>query len=57
MSPNKETVEKFKELFSKGDRQGLSSLLTDDVEWVEWAEGFPGSGVPKKREDSFHPEY
>jgi len=34
MSPNKETVQKYMDAFTKTDHAEILSCLTDDVEWV-----------------------
>lgn len=34
MSPNKMTVEKYMDGFSKGDHAQILSCLTDDIEWL-----------------------
>ena len=46
MTPNKKVVETFLDGLSRMDRAAVLSCLTEDVERVEWADGFPGSGVP-----------
>jgi ketosteroid isomerase-like protein len=53
MSPNKKVVEKYFDSLSKGDRSAVLSLLTDTVERIEWADGFPNSGVPLKGKVAF----
>jgi len=42
MSANKKLVEAY---LSTTDKSKLGSLLADDVEWVEWGDGVPPSGV------------
>ena len=42
MSPNKKLIETY---LATTDKSKLRSLLTDDVEWVEWADGVPASGA------------
>jgi ketosteroid isomerase-like protein len=34
MSPNKETVQKYMDAFTRSDHSAILSCLTDDVEWV-----------------------
>src|SRR5580658_8038270 len=46
MSPNKKVVETYQESLGNLDWAVVGSCLTDDVERVEWADGFPSSGVP-----------
>jgi ketosteroid isomerase-like protein len=42
MSPNKKLIETY---LATTDKSKLGSLLADDVEWVEWADGVPASGA------------
>jgi uncharacterized protein len=42
MSPNKKLVETY---LATTDKAKLGSLLTDDVEWVEWVDGVPATGA------------
>jgi len=53
MSPNKDVVKSYYVSFSDLDRPRVLSYLTDDVEWTEWAQGFSGSGVPKRGKEAF----
>ncbi len=46
MSPNKQVVATYQESLGNLDWDAVTSCLTEDVERVEWAEGFPSSGVP-----------
>ncbi|MFZ0892144.1 MAG: nuclear transport factor 2 family protein [Thermoplasmata archaeon] len=46
MSPNKKVVQTYQESLGNLDWGAVASCLTDDVERVEWADGFPSSGVP-----------
>jgi uncharacterized protein len=46
MTPNKKVVESFLDALGRMDRSALLSCLAEDVERVEWANGFPQSGVP-----------
>ncbi len=47
MSPNKEVIETYLASWTT-DRPTALSCLTEDVERVEWADGFPDSGVPQR---------
>ena len=42
MSPNKQVIETY---LTSSDRSKVASLLSDDVEWIEWGDGVPASGV------------
>jgi uncharacterized protein len=46
MSLNKKVVETYQASLGNLDWPAVASCLTDDVERVEWADGFPSSGVP-----------
>jgi ketosteroid isomerase-like protein len=46
MSPNKKVVETYQASLGNLDWAVVASCLADDVERVEWADGFPTSGVP-----------
>lgn len=46
MSSNKNVVERYLRAMSTMDRPTILLCLADDVERVEWAHGFPDSGVP-----------
>src|SRR5580658_10220681 len=46
MSENKAVVEAYQASLGNLDWAAVASYLTDDVEQVEWADGFPQSGVP-----------
>lgn len=50
MSPNKQVIEKY---MSCTDRSEVAPLLTDDVEWVEWGDGVPASGVLTRGKQAF----
>jgi uncharacterized protein len=47
MSPNKKVVETYLTSWPT-DRAAALACLADDVERVEWADGFPTSGVPQR---------
>lgn len=53
VSANKDVVSKYFEGLRHLDRPAMLSLLTDDIERVEWAEGFPTSGVPVRGKAAF----
>jgi uncharacterized protein len=42
VSPNKKLIETY---LATTDKSKLGPLLTDDVEWVEWGDGVPPSGI------------
>jgi ketosteroid isomerase-like protein len=42
VSPNKKLVEAY---LGHTDRSKAAALLADDVEWIEWGDGVPASGV------------
>jgi ketosteroid isomerase-like protein len=46
MSPNKQVVETYQASLGNLDWAAVATCLTEDVERVEWADGFPSSGVP-----------
>jgi uncharacterized protein len=46
MSSNKQTVETYQMALGNLDWATVASCLTDEVERVEWADGFATSGVP-----------
>jgi len=46
MSSNKKVVETYLASLGSLDWASVSSCLAEDVERVEWADGFPASGVP-----------
>jgi ketosteroid isomerase-like protein len=48
MSPNKQIVESYQSSLGNLDWDAVSLCLADDVERVEWADGFPTSGVPTR---------
>jgi len=52
MSPNKEVVAAYQASLGNLDWAGVAACLTDDVERVEWADGFPQSGVPVRGRDA-----
>lgn len=54
MSPNKRVVEAY---LATTDKSKLGPLLADDVEWVEWGDGVPASGVITRGKDAFIQNY
>jgi ketosteroid isomerase-like protein len=46
MSSNKNVVATYQAALGNLDWAAVASCLADDVERVEWADGFPSSGVP-----------
>ena len=54
MSANKKLVETY---LATADKSKLDPLLADDVEWVEWGDGVPPSGVITRGRDAFIKNY
>jgi ketosteroid isomerase-like protein len=52
VSPNKKPVEFYQTSLGNLDWAAVASCLTEDVERVEWADGFPASGVPERGRDT-----
>jgi ketosteroid isomerase-like protein len=50
VSPNKKVIETY---LSTVDRSKIAPLLADDVEWVEWGEGVPATGVRTQGKAAF----
>ncbi|MHB1909441.1 MAG: nuclear transport factor 2 family protein [Nitrososphaerales archaeon] len=48
MSPNKQVIEKY---FASTERS--EALLTNDVEWIEWGDGVPVTGVITRGKAAF----
>jgi uncharacterized protein len=48
MSPNKKVVETYLTSLGNLDWTAVAACLADDVERIEWADGFPSSGVPTR---------
>lgn len=46
VTPNKKVVETYQTSLGNLDWDAVAGCLADDVERVEWADGFPTSGVP-----------
>jgi len=54
MSANKQLIETA---LSTRDKTKLRALLADDVEWVEWGDGVPASGVITRGKEAFIENY
>ena len=54
MSANKKLVESY---LATTDKSKLGPLLADDVEWVEWADGVPATGVITRGKEAFIKNY
>ena len=54
MSANKKIIETY---LATTDKSKLGPLLADDVEWVEWGDGVPSSGVITRGRDAFIQNY
>jgi len=54
MSANKKLVETY---LTTTDKSKLGPLLADDVEWVEWGDGVPPSGVVTRGRDAHLKNY
>jgi uncharacterized protein len=54
MSLNKKLVETY---LATTDKSKLGSLLADDVEWVEWGDGVPASGVITRGREAYINNY
>lgn len=50
MSPNKHLIETY---LACTDRSTAAPLLADDVEWTEWADGVPATGVRTRGKTAF----
>ncbi len=48
MSANKKLLERYFASLGDLDFTTVASCMADDVERIEWADGFPMSGVPKR---------
>ena len=53
MISNKEIVTKYRDSFSRGDRNSVATWLSEDVEWTEWVNGTPESGVAHRGKVAF----
>jgi len=49
MSPNKKVIETY---LTTADKSKLGPLLADNVEWIEWADGVPPTGVITKGKEA-----
>ena len=54
MTSNKELVETY---LATADKSKIGSLLADDLEWVEWADGVPPSGAVTRGKDAHMKNY
>jgi uncharacterized protein len=54
MSPNKKLIESH---MATTDRSKAAELLAEDVEWVEWADGVPPTGVITRGKAAFIQNY
>jgi uncharacterized protein len=54
MSPNKKIIETY---LATADRSRMAPLLADDVEWVEWGDGVPASGVITRGKEAYLKNY
>jgi ketosteroid isomerase-like protein len=54
MSENKKLIETY---LATKDKSKLGPLLADDVEWVEWGDGVPPSGVITRGKEAFIKNY
>lgn len=50
MSSNKKIVETY---LTTADRSKVAGLLADDVEWIEWGDGVPPTGVRTRGKVAF----
>lgn len=53
MSANKELIQNL----DPAEKSKLASLLADDVEWVEWADGVPASGAIRRGKEAYIQNY
>jgi uncharacterized protein len=54
MSPNKKIIEAH---LAATDRSKAAEFLAEDVEWIEWADGVPASGVRTRGKAAFVQNY
>ena len=54
MSSNKKLIETY---LTGTDKAKLDGLLADDVEWVEWGDGVPPSGVITRGKEAYIKNY
>jgi ketosteroid isomerase-like protein len=52
MTTNKDVVATYQACLGNLDWAGVAATLTDDVERVEWADGFDSSGVPTRGKEA-----
>ncbi len=53
MSINKDVVKKMRECFSRGDKTGILSYITDDIEWTELIDGVDVSNATHRGKDAY----
>lgn len=53
MSINKEIVKKMRDCFSRGDKDGVLALVTDDIEWTELIDGVDISKATHKGKEAY----
>jgi uncharacterized protein len=54
MSPNKKIIEAH---LTAPSRSKAADYLADDVEWIEWGDGVPPTGVRTRGKDAFVQNY
>ena len=54
MSPNKKVIEAH---MTAPDRSKAAEFLADDVEWIEWGDGVPPTGVRTRGKAAFVQNY
>lgn len=53
MSVNKDVVKNMRDCFSRGDKVGVLSYVTDDIEWTELIDGVDISKATHKGKDAY----
>lgn len=53
MNINKEIVKNMRECFSRGDKEGVLSLVTNDIEWTEIIDGVDLSKATHKGKEAY----
>jgi uncharacterized protein len=54
MTPNKRLIETY---LATTDRSRIAPLLADDVEWIEWGDGVPATGVITRGKEAYLKNY
>jgi len=54
MSPNKKVIETY---LTTIDKSKLTPLLADEVEWIEWGDGVPASGIITRGKEAHIKDY